>query len=397
VLTHPRTILRALAALAALALIAPATGAAVEASALRRADVVIERGAASDVEEAGLLGAAERLRDAGAPTKFVVLAERPQSSVAEARRLRRLVGARWTVLVLAPSTLGIAAGVPEDVIEEVFREQRPLLEADRIDGTIAVADDLADARTGAAEDPDDSGGLPGWVWLAAIGGIVGLLVLRRLSRRRQAWRAASERRAALEPLVDALAAQVNDLEADGPAAAADPATRADREEAVLAYGDARDGMRGARDRAGIARVRATLERGLRAAHRAQARRQGRPVEEAESAALLEGLCAFDPKHGLATTVAPVPGPATGEADLPVCEACAASLAVGREPEVRSVPRGGRRVPYWQGTGMGDGVVPFAAGAFGSLLLLDVLTPEQASADPGGDSWGGGDFGGGGDF
>ena len=76
--------------------------------------------------------------------------------------------------------------------------------------------------------------------MIVVGG-VGAVVIVRKNAQRRAERAIEERRAALEPLVDALAAQITDLEPDvtapGPRAAA---AKADHDEAVMSYGEVRD-------------------------------------------------------------------------------------------------------------------------------------------------------------
>ena len=98
--------------------------------------------------------------------------------------------------------------------------------------------------------------------------------------------------------------------------------------------------------------------------------------------------------------------------VPVCQADAFALAEDREPQIRKIQLGRRRVPYWEAGGFG----PYAGGYFGgaqSLLLPALLigTPlgfaigaESADAhdsspdtfdDSGGGDFGGGDFGGGG--
>src|SRR5690606_4141399 len=110
-------------------------------------------------------------------------------------------------------------------------------------------------------------------------------------QRRRAEGARRAERAALEPLVDGLAAQVADLDADmeagGPRAAA---AKADHEAAVLAYGEAREIL--ANPAAPPAQVDAAgelLEKGLRAARRARAALDGRPADEGDAEPLLEGL------------------------------------------------------------------------------------------------------------
>jgi hypothetical protein len=388
------------------------------AGALRTGDVYVAPGTdvGSDAQ-ARLEAAAQRLRAAGRPTKFVVLAQRPDDSVGLARTLRGSLGFGGSVLVLSPGNLGIApaAGLAPGTSQAAFDAERAALRADPIAGTIAVANRLAAARRGSAaggnggSSGNDDGGISGWVVgllvaLVAVGG-VGAVLLARRSARARAERRIAEERAALEPLVDALAAEITDLEDEVDVAGA----RAERarpahDEAVTAYGEARDALPAAGTSAAVAAVRGTLERGLRAARRARAALDGAPEPTAEAEPLLGGLCAFDPAHGRAVTEVEIMSPAGTPARVPVCRACAEGLERGEQPQIRSVPLGGRQVPYWQGAGLGGGnLFPVLGGALGGILLYDLLTPDvgwggdmagMGGDGGGGGDWGGGDFGGG---
>jgi hypothetical protein len=206
-------------------------------------------------------------------------------------------------------------------------------------------------------------------------------------------------------MVDALAAHVTELGPDlrlagERAAAAQPYY----DEAVLAYGEVRDAMPSAGTPAAVDAAQQTLERGLRAAQAARAVLDGRPVPPPQETALLDGLCAFDPKHGRAVRTMPVTTPAGDEAELPVCSQCAAGLEQGAMPEPRRVRRGGVDVPYWQGAGSmgfgGGSLFPLFGGFLGGMVLHDLFSPDPAHAGDFGGSdgdWQGGDWGGGGDF
>ena len=79
----------------------PPAGAAVQAAELAAADVVVESGAtisAADLER--LEESARELRDRGAPTKFAVVANRPENPPRFAQDLRRGAGFNGNVLVL---------------------------------------------------------------------------------------------------------------------------------------------------------------------------------------------------------------------------------------------------------------------------------------------------------
>jgi hypothetical protein len=213
-------------------------------------------------------------------------------------------------------------------------------------------------------------------------------------------------------MVDALAAHVTELGPDL-RLAGDRAPQAQPyyDEALLAYGEVRDAMPSAATVTAIDTAQRTLERGLRAAQSARAVLDGRPIPPPAETALLDGLCAFDPKHGRAVRTMPVTTPAGEQAEVPVCAQCAAGLEDGRMPEPRRVRRGGVDVPYWQGAGSlgfgGGSLFPLFGGFVGGMILHDLFTPDPAHAgDVGGfdggpgdrvGDWGGGDWGGGGDF
>jgi hypothetical protein len=393
---------------------------------LAASDVVIEPGASvSDADRQRLVEAARELRSRGVPTKFVVVANRPVNPPQTARDLRRAIAFNGNVLVLSlsPNNVAIDSALPAAVRQKAFEDSVADLRADPITGTIALAERLTEAAAsassgGAAGAPersgDDGGGGGSGVasGLALVGVLlVGFFAILRISKaatRRRAEADLADRKAALEPLVDALAAHVTDLSSDlrfggDRAAQAQP----HYDEAVLAYGEVRDAMPTARTAPALETIRQTLERGLRAAQSARAVLDGRPLPPPEEIPLLEGLCAFDPKHGRVVRTMPVTTPAGDEAELPVCAQCAAGLEAGQMPDPRRVYQRGMAVPYWQGLGSmgfgGGGLFPFFGGMLGGMVLHDLFTPDVALADHGGfggdpgDGGWGGDFGGGGDF
>lgn len=416
--------------LAALMTIGVASAAGlVDPTAVRSSNVVIEQGVG--IQQASrdrLTQAAAELNGNGRPTKFVVLANRPGGSAAGARTyaqgLRRAVGNQWTVLVLSqnPRNLSIASGLSTSQVDQIYRSRLGLLEDDPVRGTVTIANDLAAARgssggispggpgSGSANDSGGSGsGGGGGILLFLLGiPILGAGLAIVMSRRKAKRRAAQnlvEEREALEPMVDALAAQVTDLDMDvATGGERGVAAKPDADDATLAYGDAREAMDKADTPAEVAAVRATLERGLRSARRCRARLEGRSVEEADQESPLNGVCTFDPKHGRAVQTVRFQTPSGDMADVEACANCAAGIERGESPNVRTVNRGGRQVPYWQGSGVGSMIGTMA----GAVILSQLLFPSsgfgydqggsQDSGDGGGWSdggGGGGDFGGGG--
>jgi uncharacterized membrane protein YgcG len=390
---------------------------------LRSGDVAFGPGATwppSDTR-ARLEAAAASLRKQGFPTKFVVIAAPREDQDAYAGALRARTGGK-SLLVLAPRRLGIAALVLQRERAQAFQDSLPTLRRDPIAGTIEVANRLAAFdRAGAlppgAQSQDSGGGVPGWLIgllvVVGLGGIAAFVVARR-SAGRGRKRQVADQRAALEPMVDALAARIADVEEDIGSSANADAAGPHHDEAIAAYGEVRDALPTAASLTEVAALRSRLESGLRSAAAARAALDGAP-EPPLDAPLLEGLCAFDPKHGRAVTEADVRTPAGDVVRLPVCGRCADGLARGEAPEPRTVARGGEQVPYWRGSGLGGTLAPAIGGVLLGTLLADSLTPDAAAAsdaqpgqagdgDHGGggdfgdaDAGGNGDFGGGGDF
>lgn len=426
-MTRLRILLAALAAVAA-CLFATAAVAVVDLADAAASDVAVERGApltANDRER--LVTVATGLRQAGTPVKFVVMDARPDEPVAYARSLRSRLSFAGDVLVLSarPRNLSIASPLSSSQVQRIYDDRLPVLKADPVAGMIVIATDLATRRpaagtgsSGGAPAPaaaDDAGSaVGGFVILALLVGAVVLVIVlvRRRGRARGVPVATADARS-LDPLVDALAAQITDLDDDVQVAGdRTAAVREHYDVAVLAYGEARQTLEiPTPTPAQVAAAGATLEKGLRAARRTRAVLEGRTPESADGEPLLEGMCAFDPKHGTATTTVEIRTPTGDTAELPACANCAAQMARGEEPRFREIEQGGRRVPYWQtrggglgggfGGGGGSGLGPVLGGALAGMILGGVFGGDDArgsgSDGGGGDggSFGSGDFGGGG--
>ena len=388
----------------------------VQPAELSASDVVIEPAAnVSAADRERLVQAARELRKA-VPTKFVVVANRPVNPPQYAVELRQVIGFNGNVLVLSqsPNSLGIASSLPPKERQQAFERSVADLRADPIGGTIKVANRLSYAAvSGSGETSEGGGSMSGLVLVGLLlVGVVGAVALGRRASRRRAEADIADRKAALEPMIDALAAHITDVGTDlrlGGDRVAEAQPYYD--EAVLAYGEVRDAMPTAQMAPAIDTLGRTLERGLRAAVSARAVLDGRPIPTPEETALLEGLCAFDPKHGRAVREMPVVTPSGNEAELPVCATCAEGLEQGQMPDVRRVNQRGMAVPYWQGAGAfgfgGPSLFPMFGGFLGGMVLHDLFTPDVVGHDGGfdgggfdGGGFGGGDFGGGdfgGDF
>jgi hypothetical protein len=184
----------------------------------------------------------------------------------------------------------------------------------------------------------------------------------------------------------------------------DEPTRQDYQRALDSYEAAKEslGLAGAPE--DIRHVTEALEDGRYAVACVRARTSGEPLP------VRRPPCFFNPGHGPSTTDIEW-APAGGQPrQIPVCAADADRVQHGAEPDVRTVPQGAGRVPYWQA---GPAYSPWASGYFAgyamtgllpTFMLMTLLSPtwdggyvDGFDTGGGGDaSDGGGDGGDGGD-
>jgi len=191
----------------------------------------------------------------------------------------------------------------------------------------------------------------------------------------------------------------------------DEATRQDYQRALGSYESAKGSLESVTRSEEIRHVTEALEDGRYAVACVLARTRG------EALPTRRPPCFFNPAHGPSTTDVDW-APAGGQPrQVPVCGADADRVAQGADPDIRTVPQGAGRVPYWQG---GPAYSSWAGGYFGgyamsgllpAFMLGSMLSPgwdgtdtsggeegfdtgESGSGDGGGDFGGGSDFGGG---
>ena len=169
----------------------------------------------------------------------------------------------------------------------------------------------------------------------------------------------------------------------------DEPTRQDYQRALDSYESAKDSVARVTRPDEVRHVTEALEDGRYAVACVRARVAGQPLPARRPP------CFFNPSHGPSTTDidwAPAGG---APRQVPVCAADADRVAQGAQPDVRTVPYGVGRVPYWQG---GPAYSPWATGYFGGyaasglvpgFLLGTLLTPGIGGW---GDGWGWGDGG-----
>lgn len=142
----------------------------------------------------------------------------------------------------------------------------------------------------------------------------------------------------------------------------------------------------------VRHVTTALEDGRYAVACVRARRDGKPLPARRPP------CFFNPSHGPSTVDVEWAPPGGQPRRIPVCGADADRLAQGAEPDIRTVPQGSGRVPYWNA---GPAYSPWAMGYFsmyaaGGLLpgfMLGSLLASDWDGVPADGFDTGGDFGG----
>lgn len=202
----------------------------------------------------------------------------------------------------------------------------------------------------------------------------------------------------------------------------DEPMRQDYQRALDSYESAKDLLQRAAEPGHVKHVTEALEDGRYAVACVLARKDGTPLP------VRRPPCFFNPAHGPSTTDIEWAPPGGVQRQVPVCAADADRVRQGAEPDIRTVPQGYGRVPYWQA---GPAYSPWAMGYFGAyaassllptFMLMTLLSPTwqgetvaggetdfgagaggehggEYGADTGQD-YGGGDYGGdfgGGDF
>lgn len=164
------------------------------------------------------------------------------------------------------------------------------------------------------------------------------------------------------------------LDADMLVTPLDEPMRQDYQRALDSYEAAKSALARATETAHVKHVTEALEDGRYAAACVLARRDGHPLP------VRRPPCFFNPAHGPSTTDVEWAPPAGVRRPVPLCAADADRVAHGAEPDIRMVPQGHGRVPYWQA---GPAYSPWATGYFGAyatsnllptFLLLTLLSP-----------------------
>src|SRR3954452_6481402 len=213
-----------------------------------------------------------------------------------------------------------------------------------------------------------------------VAGVV-LLVQSASRRRRQQQQLESRSTADLEAVrkvadeeVTRFGEELQRLDTELLTSTLDEATRQDYQRALDSYERAKDALARVTRPEDIRHVTEALEDGRYAVACVRARVAGQPLP------VRRPPCFFNPPHGPSTTDIDWAPPGGQKRQIPVCAADADRVAQGAEPDVRTVPQGMGRVPYWQG---GPAYSPWASGYFSgyatsgllpTFLLMGMLSP-----------------------
>ncbi|MFD0685449.1 hypothetical protein [Actinomadura fibrosa] len=252
--------------------------------------------------------------------------------------------------------------------------------------------DLAEKK---ADDKAQSSAIGAFVTLGVLvllvaAAVSALLVVRKRRRTREARQMADLKRG-VEEDVTLLGEDIARLDLDVMDKSLSPDVRTDYEKALDSYDRAKTATERASRPEDMQEVTTALEDGRYYMTATRARVAGEPVPERRPP------CFFNPQHGPSVqdvTWAPPGGLARS---VPACAADAEAVLRGGDPDVRMVPYGDGRRPYWDA---GPAYAPYAGGyyyGYGGLDLLSglMIGTMLGSAFGGGfgGGYGGGDMGG----
>ena len=172
----------------------------------------------------------------------------------------------------------------------------------------------------------------------------------------------ASRRAAEED-VTRFGEELQRLDLDVQMAGVDEAMLQDWQRALDSYESAKRSLELVQAPEDVRHVTTALEDGRYAVACVRARRDGKPLP------VRRPPCFFNPSHGPSTTDVEWAPPGGQQRRIPVCGADADRLAQGAEPDIRTVPQGAGRVPYWNA---GPAYSPWAMGYFSMYAATGLL-------------------------
>ncbi|TDD61644.1 hypothetical protein E1293_44795, partial [Actinomadura darangshiensis] len=224
--------------------------------------------------------------------------------------------------------------------------------------------DLAEKKV---DDQSKSSATAGYVVLGVIvlaaAAILGVMLTVRKRRREREAEQMADLKQGVQEDVTLLGEDIARLDLNVMDRGLDPDTRADYERAMNSYDKAKAATERAARPQDMQEVTTALEDGRYYMTATRARQDGEPVPERRAP------CFFNPQHGPSVqdvTWAPPGGVARS---VPACAADAEAVLHGTDPDVRMVPYGGGRQPYWNA---GPAYAPYAGGYYYGYGGMDLL-------------------------
>lgn len=202
------------------------------------------------------------------------------------------------------------------------------------------------------------------VVVALVAVVVAFVTARSNARkRRAAAEALANVRSVAEEDVTRLGEDVARLDADTAGRELDEATQQDYRRALDAYDAAKAALSRVSRPEDVRDITGILEDGRYAVACVRARLAGRPLPTRRPP------CFFNPQHGPSAEDVEWAPPGGAPRPVPACPADAERVRVGAEPDVRKVPVGAGRRPYWEA---GPGYGPYAQGYFSPYAASGLL-------------------------
>ncbi|MFI0353767.1 hypothetical protein [Actinomadura sp. 9N407] len=253
---------------------------------------------------------------------------------------------------------------------------------------------FADVAETKADEKARTGMIGGFFTLGIVvlvmAGAFGAFLVAGKRRRDREIREMAELKRGVEEDVTLLGEDIAALDLNVMDKSLDPGTRQDYEHAMNSYDEAKVATERAARPTDMQKVTEALENGRYHMTATRARLAGDPVPERRAP------CFFNPQHGPSAqdvTWAPPGGVARS---VPACEMDAQRVLSGQAPDVRMVPYGDGRRPYYDA---GPAYAPYAGGYYAGYGGMDLLGGMMigtmlGSMMSGGFYGGGGDMGGG---
>lgn len=373
---------------------------------LRSNQVYVDPEASQKLSDSQAKDLANHIRDTGVPIYVAVLPDDPAYGGNQIfGKLRAAVGEPGVYAVALGSSFGAAsdssvlAGSTARALATQNAQQHsgdPPAILNGFVSDVATAAGGSGPGGGYGDTGPGAGALIGLlaVLLLVVGG--GTYLVRRGNRQRAEREQAqlAQVRGAVDEDITAYGEELGRIAFDPSGPEATSQTRDDYGRALDAYEKAKDSLAAARRPADVRAVTEALEEGRFALAVLEARRAGEPLPERRPP------CFFDPRHGPSVKDVEWAPEGGTPRTVPVCAADAARIEDGLDPDVRTVPVGGGRRPYWEA---GPAYGPWAGGYFGgygAMLLPGLLVGTVLGSSLGPPGYYGGDmggYGGGGDF